>query len=211
METPYDAGMPQEHARPLSYRQMQAQATKDRIVAAARALMSERGWDATTIAAIAAEAGVAPQTVYATFGSKLAIVDGMRKVMMRDAQIPQLMAEAASEGDPRRRLEFWARSIRQQLETSYDVIAIHRQAARSNPDFDVEYRKVLDNRSRHFREFVHALGGALGNGLDERTAVDILWALANEELYRELVMERGWTPERYEQWLARTLISQLLG
>ena len=209
METPYDGAMPQEHAHTLSYRQMQAQATKDRIVAAARSLMSQRGWDATTMAAIAAEAGVAPQTVYATFGSKLAIVNGMRQVMLRDAQIPQLMDEAASESDPRRRLEVWARAIRQQLETSYDVIAIHRQAARSNPDFSMEFRKVLDNRSRHFHEFVHGLGGALGDGLDERTAVDILWALANEEIYRELVMERGWTPERYEQWLARTLIGQL--
>lgn len=190
---------------------MQAQATKDRIVAAARSLMSERGWDATTIAAIASEAGVAPQTVYAAFGSKLAIVEAMRQVMIRDAQIPGLMAEATSEGDPRRRLGLWARSIRQQLETSYDVIAIHRQAARSNPDFEVAYRKVLDNRSRHFREFVHGLGSALSERLDEGTAVDILWALANEELYRELVIERGWAPERYEQWLARTLVSQLLG
>ena len=92
--------------------------------------------------------------------------------------------------------ELWATSIRQQLETSYDVIAIHRQAARSNPDFAAEYRKVLDNRSRHFREFVRDLRGALSDGVDERTAVDILWALANEEIYRELVMERGWTPKR---------------
>lgn len=211
METPYDGDMTQEPASNVSYRQMQAQATKDRIVAAARSLMSKRGWDATTMAAIAAEAGVSPQTVYATFGSKLAIVDGMRQVMLRDAQVPQLMDEAAYESDPRRRLELWAQSIRQQLETSYDVIAIHRQAARSNPDFSAEYRKVLDNRSRHFREFVHDLGGALGDGVDERTAVDILWAFANEEIYRELVMERGWTPKRYEQWLAKTLVSQLLG
>lgn len=210
METHYDGDMTQEPAPNLGYRQMQAQATKERIVAAARSLMSERGWDATTMAAIAAEAGVAPQTVYATFGSKLAIVDGMRQMMMRSSQIPQLMDEAASESDPHRRLELWAQSIRQQLETSYDVIAIHRQAARSNPDFASEYRKVLDNRSRHFAEFVHDLGGALGAGVDERTAVDVLWALANEEIYRELVVERGWTPARYERWLAKTLISQLL-
>ena len=51
---------------------------------------------------------------------------------------------------------------------------------------------------------------ALGDGVDERTAVDVLWALANEEIYRELVVERGWTPARYERWLAKTLISQLL-
>src|SRR5688572_13071427 len=110
METLYDGDMTQEPA-PVSYRQMQAQATKDRIVSAARSLMSERGWDATTMAAIAVEAGVAPQTVYATFGSKLAIVDGMRQAMLRDARIPRLIDEAASESDPRRRLELWAQSI----------------------------------------------------------------------------------------------------
>ena len=193
-----------------TYRQQQAQATKDRIVAAARVLMAERGWASTTVDAIAAEAGVAPQTVYAAFGSKLAIVEGMRRTMLRESKIPELLAEAATESDFSRRLELWAKSIRQQMETSYDVISIHRQAARSNPRFAAEYRKVLDNRSRVFTEFIHDLRAGLAPGVDEGTATDLLWALANEELYRELVEERGWPPERYERWLAQTLIDQLL-
>ena len=195
---------------PRTYRQQQAQATKDRIVGAARVLMAERGWAATTIDAIAAAAGVAPQTVYAAFGSKLAIVEGMRHAMLRDSKIPDLMAEAAAEPDFSRRLRLWAQSIRQQMETSYDVISIHRQAARSNPRFAAAYRTVLDNRARHFTEFVHHLRTGLAPSVDERTATDLLWALANEELYRELVHERGWPPERYERWLAQTLIDQLL-
>lgn len=193
-----------------TYRERQAQATKDRIVAAARVLMAERGWASTTVDAIAAEAGVAPQTVYAAFGSKLAIVEGMRRTMLRESKIPELLAEAATESDFSRRLQLWAKSIRQQMETSYDVISIHRQAARSNPGFAAEYRKVLDNRSRVFTEFIHGLRAGLAPGVDEGAATDLLWALANEELYRELVEERGWPPERYERWLAQTLIDQLL-
>ena len=185
--------------------------TKDRIVAAARKLMGARGWAGTSIEAIAAEAGVATQTVYAAFGNKLSIVTGMREAMLRDSQIPELMAQAAVEPDAAKRLALWAKLIRQQMETSYDVISIHRQAAQADPAFAAEYRKVLDNRARSFAEFVDGLRGGLGRGIDARTATDLLWAYSNEELYRELVAERGWSNDRYEQWLARTLVVELIG
>src|SRR5918912_968947 len=100
-------------ARP-TYRQQQAQMTKDRIVDAARRLMADRGWTPTTIEAIAAEAGVATATVYAAFGNKRALLDGMRDAMRRDSKIPELMAEAAGERSAQRRLELWAQLIRQQ-------------------------------------------------------------------------------------------------
>ena len=191
-----------------TYRQIQAQMTKDRIVAAARQLMAERGWAGATIDAIAEQAGVATQTVYTAFGNKRSIVDAMREAMLRDSKIPELMSQAAAEPNPTKRLELWARLIRQQMETSYDVIAIHRQAARADPEFAAEYRKVLDNRAKTFAEFIKGLRSGLG--MDTSTATDVLWALSNEELYRELVHERGWSHDRYEQWLARTLVTQLI-
>ncbi|MDQ3825511.1 MAG: TetR/AcrR family transcriptional regulator [Actinomycetota bacterium] len=184
--------------------------TKDRIVAAARKLMGERGWAGTTIDAIAEEAGVATPTVYAAFGNKLAIVTGMRQAMLRDSKIPELMAQAAAEREGARRLALWAKLIRQQMETSYDVISIHRQAAQADPVFAAEYRKVLDNRARTFAEFIDQLAGELGPGMDARTATDLLWAYSNEELYRELVAERGWSHDHYEHWLANTLVAQLI-
>ena len=196
--------------KPSSYRQQQAQATKDRIVAAARVLMAERGWAGATIDAIAERAGVATQTVYSAFGNKRAIVDAMREVMLRDSKIPELMAQAAATPDARGRLQLWAKLVRQQMETSYDVIAIHRQAAIVDPDFAAAYRSVLDNRARTFSEFIKQLRAQLGEGMDTSTATDLLWAFANEELYRELVGERGWSPDRYEHWLAETLITQLV-
>lgn len=193
-----------------THRQRQAQETKDRVIAAARKLMAANGWASTTIDSIAIEAGVASQTIYAAFGNKRALLVGMRQAMMRDSRIPELMAQAAGEPDASRRLRLWARLIRQQMETSYDVISIHRQAAASDPKVAVDYRKVLDSRARAFAEFVHGLGGDLGTGIDESTASDLLWCFANEEIYRELVQERGWSAERYEQWLAATLVAQLI-
>ncbi len=193
-----------------SYRQLQAQMTKDRIVAAARHLMGERGWAGATIDAIAEQAGVATPTVYAAFGNKRSIVEAMRQAMLRDSKIPELMKQAAAEADAPRRLELWANSIRQQMETSYDVIAIHRQAARADAEFAAEYREVLDNRARHFADFINGLRSGLGPGMDTSTATDLLWAFSNEEVYRELVEERGWSHDRYEQWLARTLVAQLI-
>ena len=194
-----------------TYRQLQAQMTKDRIVDSARRLMAERGWTATTIDAIAAEAGVATPTVYASFGNKRGLLEGMRESMRRDSEIPELMARAAAEPKAQRRLELWARLIRQQMETSYDVIAIHREAARSDPEAAAAYRLVLDSRAETFARFIHDLRHNLASGLDKQTATDLLWAFSNEELWRELVEERGWSPDRYEQWLARTLVGQLLG
>jgi len=196
-------------ARP-TYRQQQAQMTKDRIVDAARRLMRERGWTQTTIEAIAEEAGVATATVYAAFGNKRALLEGMRAAMRRDSKIPELMAEAAGEARVERRLELWARLIRQQMETSYDVIAIHREAARSDPAAAEAYRAVLDSRADTFASFIHDLRANLATNVDERTATDLLWAFSNEEIWRELVDERGWSHDRYEQWLARTLITQLV-
>jgi AcrR family transcriptional regulator len=193
-----------------TYRQLQAQMTKDRIVNAARRLMAARGWTATTIDAIATEAGVATPTVYASFGNKRGLLEGMRESMRRDSEIPELMAQAAAEPKAQRRLELWARLIRQQMETSYDVIAIHREAARSDPEAAAAYRLVLDGRAQTFARFIRDLGPDLAPGLDQDTATDLLWAFSNEELWRELVEERGWSPDRYEQWLARTLVAQLL-
>ena len=184
--------------------------TKERIARAARHLMAARGWTATTIQAIAAEAGVATPTVYAAFGSKLAILDALRSMMLEESTIPALMAEAADEPDPQRRLRLWATIVRRQMETSYDVIAIHREAARSDPESATAYRKVLDGRAKAFLSFVRGIGDSLPDVMDERSATDLLWAFSNEGLWSELVVERGWTPERFEQWLGDTLVAQLL-
>jgi AcrR family transcriptional regulator len=197
--------------RASTYRREQAAATRLRISTAARALFRDLGFVATTMEAIASTAGVSVATVYAVFRSKLGILADLRDEMIQAADIPRLMEEAAEEPDVGRRLELWARSIRLQMETSYDVISIHRQAARADPAFAKDYKKVLDDRARHFAGFAAGLRDSLRPGVNVELATDVLWALANEELYREFVAERGWTPDQFETWLARTLREQLVG
>ena len=196
--------------RRSTYRQEQAEATRQRIASAARKLFGERGYAATTLAAIAAEAGVAEPTVYAVFGSKKGFLLALRQQMHAEVDLPRLAAEAKAAPDARRKLEGWARLLRRQMERSYDVIAAHREAARVDPAAAEEYRSVLDSRAGVMQEFVRELGPDLRSDLDLRTATDILWAFSNEEIYRELVQERGWSPERYEAWMACTLKQQLL-
>ena len=91
-----------------TYRQVQAEMTRERIVVAARQLMTERGWAGATIDSIADLAGVATPTVYAAFGNKLGIVEAMRISMLRESKIPELMQQMEGELDPVRRLALWA-------------------------------------------------------------------------------------------------------
>ncbi|MDP9068988.1 MAG: TetR/AcrR family transcriptional regulator [Actinomycetota bacterium] len=194
-----------------TYRQEQAAATKDRIAIAARKLFRERGYGATSIAAIAEEAGVAEPTVYAVFGSKKSFLLALRQQMHAEVELPELTAQAKAAPEANGKLEGWAKLLRRQMERSYDVIAAHREAARVDPAAAEEYRTVLESRASVMQEFVAELASDLAPGLDLHSATDVLWALSNEEIYRELVHERGWAPSRYEAWMVQTLKQQLLG
>jgi AcrR family transcriptional regulator len=193
-----------------TYRQEQAAATRQRIASAARKLFGERGYGATTLAAIAAEAGVAEPTVYAVFGSKKSLLLALRQQMHAEVELPKLTAEAMAAPDARRKLEGWARLLRRQMERSYDVITAHREATRVDPAASEEHRGVLDSRAGVMEELVRELGADIRSELNLTTATDIVWTFSNEEIYRELVQERGWSPDRYETWMARTLKQQLL-
>ena len=131
--------------------------------------------------------------------------------MLADAQIPELMAEAMKEPDVGRKLDLAARWLRQQMETSSDVIRAFREGSRFDIDLAVHHRRILDNRGRNMERFIDSMASSLALGLSTQTATDLLWTFSNEELYRELVMERGWSADRYQAWLAETLRHQLLG
>ncbi|MGH2381469.1 MAG: TetR/AcrR family transcriptional regulator [Candidatus Limnocylindria bacterium] len=196
---------------PASHRQRQARDTRARVVAAARALFAQFGYAATTIQAIAAESGVAVPTIYDAFKSKRGILEAARLVMLEESQIPALMAEADRASDPGIKLDLTARWVRQQMERSYDVIQAFREASRADPDAAADHRRILDRRARTLRRFIATLAADLAPGISPRTATDLPWAFSNEELYRELVIERGWSADRFEHWLASTLRAQLLG
>jgi TetR/AcrR family transcriptional regulator, regulator of autoinduction and epiphytic fitness len=195
----------------LSYRQLQAQATRERVAAAARRLFAERGYVGTTVTAIGKAAGIAEPTVYKAFGNKKAILDEIRRVWIRDSEVRPLLAEAMAESDVRRRVDLAARWHRQQLERGYDVIMIYQEAARADPSIAEIWAQVLRGREREKRRFIEALASNLRHGLTAKTATDLYVTLERQEIYAELVFDRGWSPEEYEAWLASTLKQQLFG
>jgi AcrR family transcriptional regulator len=196
--------------RSSSYRELQALATRERIATAARVLFREGGYVATTIEAIAKAAGVAVPTVYSALGSKKAVLEEIRRLWIQDSQVQPLFAEALAEPDFNRRLELAARWQRQQLERGYDVIRIYQEAARIDADIRALWSAVLKGRAREKVRFIEALADRLQPGLTVKNATDVYVALERPEIYEELVLERGWSPEQYERWLARSFKQQLL-
>jgi AcrR family transcriptional regulator len=194
-----------------SHRQRQALATKAQVAAAARRLFAEHGYVATTIAAIAAAADIPAPTIYSAFGTKAKILEAIAWGAVATLDVDRSHDEARAQADAAEGLRQAARIQRRQFEVMYDVIAIYQEAARTDPDIAQDTRAIAANRERAFRRHVESIAGQLAPGITVDSGVDRYLALVLPEIYRTLVIERGWTIDEYEKWLADALIQQLLG
>jgi AcrR family transcriptional regulator len=204
-------------ARP-GRRQRKAQATRSQVLDAAEALFIRDGYAATTITAIAEEADVAVQTVYAVFRNKRSILTELlaARVVGDDEPAPlrerQEFQAVEAEADPRRQLTLLAviaTSIGSRIAGLYAVLAA---AATADPEIADTYRRQQQARYADQRLIAHALArkGALRTGLTQAQATDIMWTLASPITYRTLVIERGWSADDYQNWLAGALACSVL-
>jgi AcrR family transcriptional regulator len=182
------------------------------IAAAARKLFVDRGYAGTTIEAIAHEAGYATPTVYFHFGSKAAIVGYLIDEMEAEEIVP-VFQKALQQANPLRMLEGTAHIARVSCEKWWDVYQVARSAGRADAALSKASKKLDSGRLYGLRVFAEALerGGHLRRGLDSGRATDIMWALASEDMYQRLVVERGWTHDEFETWLGECLKRELLG
>ena len=194
----------------MAGRRAGAQATRETIARAAIGLFVERGFARTTIEAIAAAADVAPQTVYAVFGSKAAIAGELRLYLERMADIPASFQSTLAEDDPHRQVEKIValdRYIAEQHGDLYELIANTKDSELA------AVREELDAAKRSGMErIVERLQAknALRPGLSSARAVDILCALPLIHLYRQLVTRSGWTPVQFESWVAGVVKAAIL-
>jgi TetR/AcrR family transcriptional regulator, regulator of autoinduction and epiphytic fitness len=187
------------------------------VVDAARTLFLERGYQATTIDAISDHSDVPTATVYRLFSSKLGILKALLDVSIAgDDQTLSLherpqVAALFAEPEPDKLLAGFASITVAINARSSDVYRILSSASGSDPAAAAllaDYQQQRDDgQSRIARSLARAR--ALRPGLRERDAADLIHALMSPELYRLLVIDRGWSSERYEQWLARILAGQL--
>lgn len=187
-----------------------AAATRQRILGAASELFLANGYASTTIKQVADRAAVAVQTVYWTFGTKTALVTGIRDAWLREARTSERLADVLAIADHGDRLAAAAAFMRRQWETGASAVAIQQDAARSDPRVRAEIESVLADRSRQLARIVQPIRPDLRHEVRPDEAVDVFLALTSFETYREL-RARRWSNDRYERWLARTLRESLLG
>jgi AcrR family transcriptional regulator len=190
-------------------RRLQAHRTRDRILDAARRVISHKGFADATFEAIAAEAGVAAPTVYAAFGSKSGILRALMGRATFSSNYDNVVREALKSDDPVTRLRFAARIARGIFDSLRSEAEVLRGATAIAPDFIRERERIRYERQEGVVQVLDRKG-ALRTGLSAPMARDILWTLTSYDIYRRLVAERKWTADQYETWLGDTLIATLI-
>jgi AcrR family transcriptional regulator len=199
-------------------RQAQSAGTRQRIVDAGRTLILERGYRATTIAAIAAAAAVNADTVYALVGRKPLLlrelieqsISGTHHAVVAEEreQIKAVLAEP----DPARKLARYARVMRDTHARLAPLFVALRDASSTEPEAMEVWEEISNRRAKNMRKLVGEIKktGRLRAGMSINDGADTVWVMNSPEVYVLLTAGRGWSPARYERWLADSFQRLLL-
>ena len=199
-------------------RRAQAAATRQDILDAAQRLFEQGGYAATTMDAIAAEAGVALKTVYVAFETKSGLLRALWNLLLRGDEDEAPVAQRAwyrevlDEPDPARKLRLNARNSRNAKARVGALLGAIRAGAQVDPDVAALWDRIETEFHANQRAVVETLhaGKALRRGLSVDRATDVLWTLNHPDVWLLLVGERRWSPARFERWLGDTSCAQLL-
>ncbi len=188
------------------------------VIDAARTLFVQRGYAATTIDAISAASDVPPASVYRLFSSKRGILKALLDESIAGDDDPAPMAERPhvksllADPDPANMVATLVRIAAEINARTGAVYGILASAAESDADAAALLNELTRQRHQGQAKVARALAQrkALRPTVRESDAKDIIHALASPEMYRLLVIGRGWSPMKYEQWLTDTLTGQLL-
>ncbi len=186
-----------------SYRQQQAEATRDRIARAARSLFAAQGYAATSIEAISLEAGVAVRTVYSTFGTKREILSRICEIWLAEAGARELAEQVLGEPDVQTRVHGAARWLTTLYAVGLDVATVFEGASDESPQTRELLRAKLAGRDQVLDAMVATLGPVLTLPVPQAQAV--LRGLAAPGVYRALVIEAGWTQQAFAAWVVAVL------
>jgi len=194
-------------------RERQAADTRRRIVEATRQLLEQQGYAGMTIEALARRAEVSAQSVYAIFKSKTGILAELLDQSTFGPEYDEAVRRALSESDPENRLRLAAPIARQIHDAQSATFDLLRGAGVVTPELaKLEHRRECLRYERQERMIISLRdAGRLRPDLDYTSARDIFWMLTGRDIYRMLVRERGWSSQKYQEWLAETLVRSLLG
>jgi AcrR family transcriptional regulator len=194
--------------------------TRRKVEQAAAHLFAERGLQATTMQAIADEAGVHVQTIYLAYGTKTAVLAAAAARLVAGGDDPDThpserrwaRAIMASD-DPERKLRLYVRHVRDVAPRITRLIDVLRATAPADPDVAAFLAHMQEGRREGPFALLAPLAetGQLRPGLTLAAAADITYALASADTFRALVDDRGWSWTRAEHWITDQLCHMLLG
>lgn len=199
-------------------REESARRTRAAIVAAASELFIARGYAATSLADVAAAAGVARPTVFAAFGSKPGL---LRQVLDQalagdDEPVPvarrpwfQPVWEAPTQEGA---LDAYARVCTLIGGRAAQAFEAVRRAADASPEMTELWNTLQANRRAGANMVVKHVQklGPLQRGLGASRATDVLWLLNDPAHYHALVLQCGWRESVFTDWLSVRMRQALL-
>jgi AcrR family transcriptional regulator len=195
-----------------SLRTQAAEDTQRRILEAARSLFGRQGVDSVTIASIGKKAGVAGSTVYAIYGSKDGILRALMEQSLFGSQFQSAQDLLRGEDDPVKLIAITPRVSRAVYESEASNLGLIRHASGFSPalrKMEQEFERIrYDAQEQRVRSLFDA--GKARRGLSLEEARRILWMYTSRDVYRMLVHEAGWSPDKYESWLSTTLLEALV-
>ena len=199
-----------------SGRREQARRTRELLMDAAERQFLEAGYAATTVGAIAAEAGVSVETVYKSFGGKSglvrAIYDRGLLGVGQGAAYERSDQMRERETDPRVIMRKWGVLTTEVASVITPIRLLIRAAAASDPEMAsllaASDRERLDRMEHHARFLAER--GHLRHDITIDRAADVLWTCSSAEFYELLVLNRAWSPAEFARFLADFMIDALL-
>jgi AcrR family transcriptional regulator len=194
-------------------RNQAADVTKSRVLNAAKSLFVRHGIDGVAIAQIAEKAGVATSTIYALYKSKDGILRGLMTAALFGSRFQEAQAQLEGVTDPVRLVMLSAHVARAIYEGETAELGLMRGASAFSPalrKLEQEFEKIrFEMQEKRIRLLFAQSRQRSGLELDD--ARRILWMYTSRDVYRMMVHEGGWTPDRYQQWLSDTLVHALVG
>jgi AcrR family transcriptional regulator len=199
-----------------SGRREQARRTRELLLDTAQRQFLESGYAATTVAGIAAEAGVSVETLYKSYGGKSGLVRALYERGLQGAERVAAYERSDQmrerERDPRVIIRSWGRLTAEVASVVTPIRLLIRAAATTDPEMstllsDSDEERLT--RMAHHGRFL-AERGYLRDGVSVERATDVLWTCSSVEIYELLVLKRGWSPEEFVQFVADVMIDALL-
>lgn len=200
-----------------SRRQESSARTRGSVVSAAQELFEQRGYRPTTIGAVAERAGVSPESIYKSFGTKAALVKAVFDFVLAGDDDQLAIAQRSdadavrAEPDVRRKIELYVASMATRQQRSAKVQILIRDGHHGDQTLEAMWGRLQEERLTGMTMLGgHLLeSGQLREGIELAEVRDVLWTFVAVELYELLVLGRGWSADRYADWITAALIAAL--